>query len=98
MERIIEQKFYDLDVKVTEIRSVVEQLQEEVEGKKDKSTTDVFARVPRGQRSAAVPVTDTRATASAPVAIAPVPPPAPATSTEAFVFGVISTPPPEDQA
>ena len=26
LERIIEQKFYDLDVKVTEIQSVVEQL------------------------------------------------------------------------
>ena len=47
LERIIEQKFYDLDVKVTEIQSVVEQLQEEVEEKKGNSTTD-FARVPRG--------------------------------------------------
>ena len=65
MERIIEQKFYDLDVKVTEIQSVVEQLQEEVEEKKGKSTTEAFARVPRGQRSAAVPVIDTRATSSA---------------------------------
>ena len=42
LERIIEQKFYDLDVKVTEIQSVVEQLQEEVEEKKVKSTTDAF--------------------------------------------------------
>ena len=47
MERIIEQKFYDLDVKVTEIESVVEKLQEEVEEKKGKSTTDAFTRVPR---------------------------------------------------
>ena len=54
MERIIEQKFYALDVKVTEIRTSFEQLQEEVEEKKGKSTTDAFARVPRGQRSAAV--------------------------------------------
>ena len=103
LERIIEQKFYDLDVKVTEIQTAVEQLQEEAEEKKGKSTTDAFARVPRGQRSAAVPVTDTRATASAPAATAPVPPPAatppaPATSSEAFVLGVLSTPPPEDQA
>ena len=99
LERIIEQKFYDLDVKVTEIQPVVKQLQEEVEEKKGKSTTDAFSRVPRGQRSAAVPVTDTRATTSAPVAKAPVPtPPAPATSSEAFVLGVLSTPPPEDQA
>ena len=103
LERIIAQKFYDLDVKVTEIQSVFEQLQEEVEEKKGKSTTDAFARVPRGQRSAAVSVTDTRATASAPAATAPVPPPtptpsAPTTSSEAFVLGVLSTPPPEDQA
>ena len=48
LERIIEQKFYDLDVKVTEIQSVVEQLQEEVEEKKGKSTRNAFARVPRG--------------------------------------------------
>ena len=103
LERIIETKFYDLDVKVTEIQTAVEQLQEEAEEKKGKSTTDAFARVPRGQRSAAVPVTDTRATASAPAATAPVPPPAatppaPATSSEAFVLGVLSTPPTEDQA
>ena len=103
LERIIEQKFYDLDVKVTEIQTAVEQLQEEAEEKKGKSTTDAFARVPRGQRSAAVPVIDTRATASALAATAPVPPPAatppaPATSTDAFVLGVLSTPPPEDQA
>ena len=100
----MEQKFYDLDVKVTEIQSVVEQLQEEVEEKKGKYTTEDFARVPRGQRSAAVPAIDTRATTSAPAATASVPPapaatpPAPTTSTDAFVLGVISTPPHEDQA
>ena len=103
LERITETKFYDLDVKVTEIQTAVEQLQEEAEEKKGKSTTYAFARVPRGQRSIAVPVTDTRATASAPATTAPVPtpaatPPAPATSSEAFVLGVLSTPPPEDQA
>ena len=103
LERVIEQKFYALDVKVTEIQTAVEQLQEDVEEKKGKSTTDAFARVPRGQRSAAVPVPDTKATASAPAATAPVPPPAPtppapATSSESFVLGVISTPSHEDQA
>ena len=36
LERIVEQKFYDLDVKVTEIQSVVEKLQDEVEEKKGK--------------------------------------------------------------
>ena len=76
LERIIEQKFYDLDVKVTEIQLVVEQLQEEVEEKKGKSTTDAFTRVPRSQRSAVVPVPDTRDTTSTPAAIASVPPPA----------------------
>ena len=30
LERIMEQKFYDLDVKVTEIQSVVEQLQDDM--------------------------------------------------------------------
>ena len=103
LERIVGTKFYDLDVKITEIQTAVEQLQEDVEEKKGKSTTDAFARVPRGQRSAAVPVTDTRATSYAPatasVPPAPAPtPPAPSTSTDAFVFGVLSTPPPKDQA
>ena len=105
LERIIEQKFYDLDVKVTEIQSVVEQLQDDMQERKGKTTTNVFARVPRAQRSVAMPVTDTRATTSAPataptvpVQPAPASTPAPSTSTEAFVLGVIRTPPPEDQA
>ena len=97
----MEQKFYDLDVKVTEIQSVVEQLQDDMQERKGKTTTNVFARVPRAQRSAVVPVPDTRATSSAP-ATAPTTPvqpaPAPSTSTEAFVQGAISTPPTEDQA
>ena len=99
----MEQKFYDLDVKVTEIQSVVEQLQDDMQERKGKTTTEEFARVPRAQRSAVVPVIDTRATSSAP-AIASVPPalastpPAPTSSTDAFVLGVISTPPHQDQA
>ena len=99
----MEQKFYDLDVKVTEIQSVVEQLQDDMQERKGKTTTEAFARVPRAQRSAVVPVTDTGATSSAP-AIASVPPapastpPAPTSSTDAFVLGVISTPPHQDQA
>ena len=70
-----------------------------------KTTTNVFARVPRAQRSVVVLMTDTRATTSAPATApsAPVQPAsastsAPSTSTEAFVQGVIRTPPPEDQA
>ena len=106
LERIMEQKFYDLDVKVTEIQSVVEQLQDDMQERKGKTTTDAFARLPRAQRSAAVPVTDTRATSCAPATTPTAPgqpspaptPPAPSTSTEVFVQGVIRTPPPEDQA
>ena len=103
LERIIETKFYDLDLKVTEMQTAAEQLQEEAEEKKGQATTDAFQRVPRGQRSAAVPMADTRAATSSPAATASVPPPvatppAPTTSTDAFVLGVLSTPPPEDQA
>ena len=106
LERIMELKFHDLDVKVIEIQSVVEQLQDDMQERKGKTTTNVFARVPRAPRSVAVPVTDTRATTSAPataptVPVQPAPaptPPAPSTSTEAFVQGAIRTPPPEDQA
>ena len=47
LERIMEQKFYDLDVKVTEIQSVVEQLQDDMQERKGKTTTKEFARVPR---------------------------------------------------
>ena len=46
----MEQKFYDLDVKVTEIQSVVEQLQDDMQERKGKTTTNVFTRVPRAQR------------------------------------------------
>ena len=90
-------------MKVTEIQSVVEQLQDDMQERKGKTTTGACARVPRAERSAAVPVTDTGATSSAPattsVPPAPAPTPsAPSTSTEAFVLGVIRTPPPEDQS
>lgn len=46
LERIVETKFYDLHVKVTEIQTAVEQLQEEAEERKGKATTDAFQRVP----------------------------------------------------
>ena len=36
LERIMEQKFYDLDVKVTEIQSAVEQLQDDMQERKGK--------------------------------------------------------------
>ena len=103
LERITETKFYDIDLKVTEMQTTVEQLQEEAEERKGQATTYAFQRVPRGQRCAAVPMADNRATTSAPAATASVPPavvtlPSPTTSTDAFVLGVLSTPPPEDQA
>ena len=103
LERIIETKFYDLDLKVTKIQTTVDQLQEEAEERKGKATTDAFQRVPRGQRSAVVHVPDSRATTLAPTATTLVPPPAatppaPTTTTDAFVLGVLSTPPPADQA
>ena len=101
----MEQKFYDLDVKVTEIQTAVEQLQDDMQERRGRTTTHAFARVPRGPRSSALPVADTRATMSAPAtasALASTSAPTPATtstSTEAFVLGVIQTPPPpEDQA
>ena len=46
LERIVETKFYDLDLKVTEIQTAVEQLQEEAEERRGKATTDAFKRVP----------------------------------------------------
>ena len=94
LERIMEQKFYDLDVKVTDVQSAVEQLQEDMQERRGRTTTHAFARVPRGPRSSAVPVAHTRATTSAPatasVPPAPAPTPsAPSTLTEAFVLGVL---------
>ena len=105
LERIMEQRFYDLDIKVTEIQTAVEQLQEDMNERRGRTTTDAFARVPRGPRSSALPVADTRATTSAPATASVPPAPAstsastPTTSTEGFVLGVLRTPPPpEDQA
>ena len=103
LERIVETKFYYLDLKVIEIQTAVEQLQEEAKERKGKSTIDPFKHVPRGPRSTAVPISDARASVSTPAATAPVPPPAPTpsaptTSTDAFILGVLSTPPHEDQA
>ena len=72
LEKIIETKFHDLDVKVTEIQTSVEKIQEELENRSDKTTTNAYQRVPRRQRSTEMPVTDTRATTSAPATTASV--------------------------
>ena len=99
LERIFETKMHDLDVKVTEIQSTVEKIQEELEDRDEGPTTDDFQQVPRGPRSSAVlVVTDPRHTMSAPAATASVAPlvatpPAPQTSSDAFVAGLLSTPP-----
>ena len=42
LERIIETKFYDLDLKVTEIQFAVEKLQEEAQERGGQATTDAF--------------------------------------------------------
>jgi hypothetical protein len=90
LERIVETKFHDLDVKVTEIQTVVETLKSQVDEVRKGTCSDdeqhqgtclpmtaLFQRMPR---SAALPVTS-RATVSAPVATATVLPSAPPVST-----------------
>src|SRR3989337_4196083 len=59
LERIVEDKIYNLDVKVTEIQSIVERLRDDAEDSDDRPTTDRFQTVPRAQRSSAEPVADT---------------------------------------
>ena len=90
------------------IQTAVEQLQDEAEERRGRTTTDAYQRVPRAQRSAALPVSDTRATTSAPAATALVAPQVatprvPQTSAEVFADDVLSTPSslsgaPEDRA
>ena len=70
-ERIVETKFYDLDVKITEIQTVVENLKEFAE---DRDTIDAFQRVLRGPRSLAMPVVEPRPTLSEPASTATVVP------------------------
>ena len=47
LERIIEDNMYNLDVKVTEIQSIVEKLWDDAEDKDDRPRTDRFHTVPR---------------------------------------------------
>ena len=42
LERIIETKIHDLDVKVTEIQTIVEKLRDDVEDNDPRPTTDTF--------------------------------------------------------
>jgi len=85
-------------VKVTDIQTTVEKIQEDTEDRSDRPTTDAFQRVPRAHRSAAVPIDrDSRATALAPATTATIVPPiatptAPQTSSEAFADAILSMP------
>ena len=92
LERIVEDKMYNLDVKVREIQTIVEKLRDDAEDNDDRPTTDRFQSVPRAQRSAAEPVADLRSAHSAPATTAIVSPPTPQTSAKAFAYGLLSTP------
>ena len=95
LERIVEDKMYNLDVKVTEIQSIVEKLRDDAESGDDRPTTDRFQTVPRAPKSATMPNADMRTTVSAPAAASSVPPPvstppAQLTSAEAFMNALLS--------
>ena len=97
LERIVEDKMYNLDVKVTEIQSIVEKLRDDAEDGNEDTTTERLQTFPRAPRSSAVPVADTRTTHPALAATATVPslvstPPAQQTSAEVFAEAVLSTP------
>ena len=78
-------------MKVTEIQTLVEKIQEDLEDRSDMPTTEAFQRVPRAHRSVGVPASDTRAT-TASVAHPVANPPVPQTSSEAFADVVLFTP------
>jgi hypothetical protein len=90
LERIVETKFHDLGIKVTQIQTVVETLKSQVdEVRKGTSSDDeehqgiglpTTAQFQWMPRSATMPVTS-RATVSAPAATATVPPSVPLVST-----------------
>ena len=42
LERIVESKMYDLDVKVTETQTIVEKLRDDAEDSNDRPTTERF--------------------------------------------------------
>ena len=115
LERIFDEKILALDVKLSEVQKTVNKLEADIEeAKKDKKDLlremqdDLVqdshlqtAQVPRGSRSAAIPVPDSRAIVSAPPSVpsvAPTPAPAPVstpqaqTSAEVFTDAVLSTP------
>ena len=60
LEWIVESKMYDLNVKVTEIQTIVQKLRDDSEDNDARTTTDRFQSVPRAQKSSTMPVVDTR--------------------------------------
>nr|XP_020164468.1 uncharacterized protein LOC109749946 [Aegilops tauschii subsp. strangulata] len=105
LERVVETKINDLDVKISEVQTVLEKLQSDVEASRiaaedsgdKRPATQRFQTIPRAPRSSAVPVADMRPTHSVPAATALVPPPVSTppvqqTSSEAFTDALLSTP------
>ena len=70
----------------------METLQEEIEDRSDRPTTDAFQQVPRAQRSSVVlVVSDTRTTLSAPATTTSAIPPISSPPSEAFADKLLST-------
>ena len=97
LERIVEDKMYNLDVKVTEIQSIVDKLRDDAEDGNEDTTTERYQAVPRAPRSSAMPIADTRPTHSAPATTTSLPPPvstppAQQKSAEAFMKAILSMP------
>lgn len=107
LERIVETKFHDLDVKVTELTTIVEQLHHEVDSMKipcsssddEESPLPTTTRFRNQTRFIVVPVLKVRPSSSAlalaPARASPVSTPSDlGTLGEAFVDALLSTPSP----
>jgi hypothetical protein len=116
LERIVDEKIHALDVKLTEVQITVNKLEADIElAKQEKEellremqddlvqdSSRQTTPVPRGSRSAAIPVPDARTTASAPPTVQadpagptappPVSTPPAQTSAEVFAAAVLTTP------
>ena len=98
LERIVETKFHDLDVKVTEMATDQEKLKADVEAKLSDDDDDVPPTTTQFQtqpRSATVVVSSFTPTTVAASTVVPPPvstPPVQQTSSEAFADGLLSTP------
>ena len=105
LERIVETKVHDLDVKIIEVQTILEKPKDDVEAARvatedngdELPTTQRFQTVPRAPRSSSASDADTRTTHSAPATTAKVrplvsTPPSQKTSTEAFADALLSMP------